>query len=387
MLLNVKNLDMYNKRVLIRLDLNVPIKNKIILSKARIISSIPTIKLVINKGAKIILTSHLGRPKEGIFNENFSLLPICKELENILNIPIKLIKNYVYKRDLNLDILYKDYKIIMLENVRFNKGECENNKCLSKFYSSLCDIFIMDAFATAHRKHSSTYGICKYCKISCIGLLFKKEIKFLSKIISNPKRPMVSIVGGCKISTKFNILNSLAKISDYLIVGGGISNTFIAINHNVGKSLYEPNFISLAKNLINKYNIPLPLDCRVGKNFSELSKSYVKKLNDISYNDEIMDLGDLTINYYCNIILKAKTILWNGPVGVFEFPNFRKGTEKISKAIIKSNAFVVAGGGDTISAIELFNIKDKISYISTGGGAFLKFIEKKTLPILSILSN
>ncbi len=385
MLLDIEKLDMLNKRVLIRLDLNVPIKNGVILSNARIIASIPTIKLVINKGANVILTSHLGRPKEGIYNNNFSLLPICKELENILNINIKFIKNYFGNNNLNLNKINE--KIIMLENVRFNKGECKNSKFLSKYYSTLCDIFIMDAFATSHRKHSSTYGICKYCKISCIGLLFKKEINFLSKIMSNPKRPMVSIVGGCKISTKFNFLNSLAKISDSLIVGGGISNTFIAIDYNIGKSLYEPNYINLARKLRDKYNIPLPLDCRVGKNFSELSKSYVKKLNDISYDDEIMDLGDLTINLFYNIILKANTILWNGPVGVFEFPNFRKGTEKISKAIVKSNAFVVAGGGDTISAIELFGIKDKISYISTGGGAFLKFIEDKTLPILNILDN
>ncbi len=385
MLLNIKNLDVLNKKVFIRLDLNVPIKNNVILSKARIISSIPTIKLLINKGAKLILASHLGRPKKESYDSNLSLLPICKELQNILKIPIKFIKNYFNDNNcINLNNINE--KIIMLENVRFNKGECKNYKLLSKYYASLCDIFIMDAFATSHRKHSSTYGICKYCKVLCFGLLFNKEIKSLSKIIHKPKRPMVSIVGGSKISTKFNVLNVLGNISDYLIVGGGIANTFISINNNIGKSLYEPKFIDLAKKLKRKYsNIPLPLDCRVGKEFSELSKSYVKKLNNISDNEEIMDLGDLTINLYYKIILKAKTILWNGPLGVFEFPNFRKGTKKISEAIIKSKAFVVAGGGDTISAIELFNIKNKISYISTGGGAFLKFIEKKTLPIFKYI--
>ncbi len=385
LLKNIKKLDLLNKIILVRLDLNVPIKNGIIISKARIISSIPTIRFLIKKGAKkLILTSHLGRPKEGIYDSNYSLLPICKELEKNLNLHIKFIKNYFNNYDkLNLNNINE--RIIMLENVRFNKGECNNCNLLSKYYSSLCDIFVMDAFATSHRKHSSTYGICKYCKISCLGLLFNKEIKSLYKIINKPKRPMISIVGGSKISTKFNVLNSLAKVSDYLIVGGGICNTFISINYNVGKSLYEPKFINLAKKLKNKYNnILFPLDCRVGKEFSELSESYNKKLKDISYDEEIMDLGDLTIDYFCKIILKAKTILWNGPVGVFEFPNFRKGTKKISDAIIKSNAFIVAGGGDTIAAIELFNIKDKISYISTGGGAFLKFIENKTLPILDI---
>ncbi len=385
MLLNMKDVDLFNKKVLIRLDLNVPIKNNCILSNKRIILSIPTIKEAIKKGSKIILASHLGRPKEGYYDSKYTLLPIAKEIENILNIPVKLIRNYLYN---NINFNFYNNEIILLENVRFNKGECKNDLNLSKEYSKLCDVFIMDAFASAHRIHSSIYGICSFCKISCIGLLFDSEIKSLSKIISNPKRPLVSIVGGAKISTKFNFLNTLSNISDYLIVGGGISNTFIATKYNVGKSLYEPNYINLANKLINKYNnIPFPLDCRVGKEFSELSKSYNKELNNISYNEEIMDLGDKTIELFYNIIIKAKTILWNGPLGVFEFLNFRKGTKIISKAIVDSNAFIIAGGGDTISAIELFNIEDKISYISTGGGAFLNFIENKSLPIFDVLQK
>ncbi len=386
MFLKIKDLDLYNKRVLIRLDLNVPIKNNIILSDKRIIYSLYTIKYVINKGAKVILCSHLGRPIEGYYDNNFSLFPIAERLKKLLNINVILNNNYLTK---DIDFNYINNKnIILLENVRFNKGESINDLNLSKRYSELCDIFIMDAFASSHRIHSSTYGICKFVDICCLGFLFKKEIKFLSKVLLNPKRPLVSIIGGAKVSTKFKILKSLAKISDNLIVGGGISNTFLASKYNIRKSLYEKDYVNLSKKLVNKYkNIPLPIDCRVGKSFSELSKSYLRNLNNICENEEIMDLGDNTCKLYYNIIKNSKTILWNGPVGVFEFLNFRKGTKYISKAIVDSKAFVVAGGGDTISAIELFNIEKYISYISTGGGAFLKFIEKRTLPILELLKK
>ncbi len=378
--------NLFNKRVLVRLDLNVPIKNGIILSDTRIKSSLCTIKFLINSGSKVILCSHLGRPKEGVYDENFSLFPICKRLEELLNIKVLLIKDYLLK-NINFNIINSN-NILLLENVRFNKGESKNDINLSKKYSNLCDIFVMDAFATSHRINSSTYGICNFVKLCLLGFLFEKEIKFLSKILIKPKRPLVSIVGGAKISTKFKVLNSLANISDNLIVGGGISNTFLASKYYIGNSLYDKNFVNLSKNLISKYkNIPLPIDCRVGKNFSELSKSYCKDLNDISINEEIMDIGDKTIKLFCKIIINAKTILWNGPVGVFEFLNFRKGTKYIIKAIIKSKAFVVAGGGDTISCIELFNIGKYISYISTGGGAFLYYIERKTLPILELLSK
>ncbi len=381
-MLNINDLQLFNKIVFLRVDFNVPIKNKTILSDKRIISVLPTIKKLMFKGAKLILASHLGRPKEGIYDENYSLLPIAQKLENILKYKVRLVSDYLYN-----NIVIDNNEIIMLENVRFNIGETSNNDKLSKRYSELCDIFIMDAFATSHRKHSSTYGICKFVNLSCLGLLFLSEIKCLSKIIYKPKRPMVSIIGGAKISTKLNFLNSLAKISDTLILGGGISNTFIATKFNVGKSLYEPNFLNIARKMLKKYNIPFPLDCRVGKNFSEKALSWNKELFDINNNEEIMDLGDKTLKLISNIILKSKTILWNGPVGVFEFINFRKGTEIISKSIINSKAFSVVGGGDTIAAIELFKIENKISYISTGGGAFLKFIENKKLPILKLLTK
>ncbi len=382
----IQDLNLFDKKVLIRADLNVPINNRKIISYVRIESSLDTIKYAIDKGAYVILTSHLGRPIEGKYDKNFSLRPIVNYLKKKLKNNIILVKNYLNKDNL---IFKSKNDILVLENVRFNKGEISNSDNLSKKYAKLCDIFVMDAFATSHRKNSSTYGIIKFANISCIGILFNSEIKALSKIISNPLRPMVSIVGGAKISTKFNLLNSLSKISDNLIVGGGISNTFISVKNNVGKSLYEKSYKEIAKSLLNKYNnIIVPIDCRVAKgNISKFSKSYVKDVDKINNDEEIMDFGDKTIKLISKIIINAKTILWNGPVGVFEFKNFRKGTESISKFILKSNAYIVAGGGDTISAIELFNIKNNISYISTGGGAFLKFIECKELPVINILKK
>ncbi len=383
-ILTIKDVNLFNKKVLVRLDLNVPINNGKIISDRRIKLSLPTIEYILNKGGYVIICSHLGRPTNSKYNKKYSLLPIVKYIKKSLNTNVLLIKNYLHKK--NIDFHSKK-DILVLENVRFNKGEIYNDLKLSKKYAEFCDIFVMDAFATAHRKHSSTYGIIKYAKLSCIGLLFCSEIKNLSKIIINPIRPLVSIVGGSKISTKFSFLNSLAKVSDTLIVGGGISNTFISIDNKVGKSLYEPSYINLAKKLRNKYNIPIPIDCRVGKNFSKNSLSYVKNVNNISNNEEIMDIGDKTSILFYNIISKAKTILWNGPVGVFEFPNFRKGTKIIIDSIIKSKAFIVAGGGDTIFAIEFFNAINYISYISTGGGAFLNYIKDKNLPVISILKK
>ncbi len=383
-ILKIQDVDLFNKIVMIRLDLNVPILNGIIKSSKRIRSSLPTIKYALNKGAKIIITSHLGRPIEGIYDKKYSLLPIFNYLKKKLNVPMKFISNYLDKK-----ISFSNFKnnIIMLENVRFNIGEKKNDNKLSKKYASMCDIFVMDAFATAHRSHASTCGIMNFVNISCIGLLFSSEISALSNIILNPIRPMVSIIGGAKVSTKFNILNYLGSISDTLIVGGGISNTFISMNNNVGRSLYEPNFIDKAKELFNKYNIFIPIDCRVGKKFSKNAKSYLRNVNSISDNEEIMDFGDKTIDLVCNILMKAKTILWNGPVGVFEFLNFQKGTKYISKYIVKSKSFSVIGGGDTISAVENFGVIDKISYVSTGGGSFLKFLEGKDLPVISILKS
>ncbi len=383
-MLKIQNVNLFNKKILLRCDLNVPIKNGIIMSNRRIELSLPTMKYILKKGGYLIIFSHLGRPIEGKYDINFSLLPIVKYLKKKLKISIKLINNYLNLKKLKFK---SKNEILVLENVRFNIGESKNNSLLSKKYSKLCDVFVMDAFATAHRKHSSTYGVIKYANISCIGILFYNEIKMLSMFISNPIRPVVSIVGGSKISTKFNILNSLAKISDTLIVGGGISNTFIAIDYKIGKSLYEPLYINKAKKLRDKYNIPVPIDCRVTKEFSESAISYVKNIYDISDNEEIIDFGDNTAKFIAKIIMKAKTILWNGPVGVFEFLNFRKGTEIIANAIVKSNAFSIVGGGDTILALELLGLSNKISYISSGGGSFLKFIEDKKLPVISILKK
>ncbi len=384
-ILKINNVDLLNKRVMIRLDLNVPIHNGVIISSKRIDSSLSTIKYAINKNAIVILTSHLGRPIEGVYNKKYSLLPIAKYLEKKLNVSIEFITDY-----LNKEIIFSKYKnkIFMLENVRFNIGETKNDECLSKKYANMCDIFVMDAFATAHRSHSSTYGVINFAPISCIGFLFNSEINTLSNIISNPIRPLVSIIGGAKISTKFNILNYLGSISDNLIVGGGISNTFISINNNIGKSLYEFSYVDKAKKLLDKYNnIFVPIDCRVGKKFSKNAKSYLREVNNIFCNEEIMDFGDKTINLMINILKDAKTILWNGPVGVFEFTNFRQGTACIAEVIKNNNIFTVIGGGDTISAVEYFGISDKISYISTGGGSFLKFLEGKELPVISILKK
>ncbi len=383
-ILTIKDVDILNKKVMIRLDFNVPIDNGVILSDKRIKSSLPTIKYALSRGAIVILVTHLGRPIEGIYDKKYSLLPIVNYLEKELNISIKFISNYLDKK-----INFSNYKnkIFMLENVRFNIGETKNDKSLSRKYADMCDIFVMDAFATAHRMHSSTYGIINFAAISCIGLLFNSEIKALSNIISTPNRPLVSIVGGAKISTKFNVLNYLGCISDTLIVGGGISNTFISINNNVGKSLHEFSYVKKAKKLLNKYNIFLPVDCRVGKKFSKNAKSYLRNVNNISSCEEIMDFGDKTINLMYDILIKAKTILWNGPVGVFEFLNFRKGTKCICEVIKKNKPFCVIGGGDTISAVEYFGVSKQISYISTGGGSFLKFLEGKELPVISALKN
>lgn len=381
-MIEMKDLNLHEKRVFIRMDLNVPIQNQCITSHERIDRSIPTIQLALKKHAKIIIASHLGRPKNYIYEEKLSLYPIYLYLKKLFpQIKIHFIKNYLNGFDL------KAGEIVLLENVRFNDGEQENNKDLSKKYANLCDVFVMDAFATAHRIESSTYGICNFVDLACAGPLLSLEIKKLKKILKKPKRPMISIIGGAKVSTKFKLLKSLLKITDIMIVGGGIANTFISAYHPVGNSLHEENFKEKAKKLYASKKIILPIDSRVGKSYSSTTLATNKLVSEILNNEEIMDIGDKSITNYIQLIKNARTILWNGPLGVFEFPNFRKGTEKISKAIAESSAFSVAGGGDTIAVIDLFLLKNKISYISTGGGAFLKFIEKKTLPILKLLKS
>ncbi|VFP88574.1 Phosphoglycerate kinase [Buchnera aphidicola (Cinara piceae)] len=381
-MIHMKDIDLKNKRVFIRLDLNVPLYNNKITSSARIDCSIPTIQLALKKHAKIIIASHLGRPEEGKYNEKFSLFPIFKYLKKKLpEVNIIFSKNYLQ------GIKIESNQIVVLENVRFNYGETKNDIDLSKKYANLCDIFVMDAFATAHRIESSTYGICDFVKQACIGPLLFSEIKILKNIFNKPIHPVVTVIGGAKVSTKFKLLNSLLKITDSMLVGGGIANTFISTNYSIGKSLYEKSFQEKAKKLYETKKIFLPIDSRVCTSFSIKSKSKIKLISNILPNEEILDIGDQTIKNYKEVIKKAKTIIWNGPMGVFEFPNFRKGTEEIAKSIANSSSFSIAGGGDTIAVIDLFNLKNKISYISTGGGSFLKFIENKTLPILERLKK
>ncbi|HDR1042519.1 TPA: phosphoglycerate kinase [Pasteurella multocida] len=380
--IKMTDLDLSGKRVFIRADLNVPVKDSKVTSDARIRATIPTLKLALEKGAKVMVTSHLGRPTEGEFDEANSLKPVVDYLNANLDVPVRLVRDYLDGVDVNQG------EIVVLENVRINKGEKKNDPELGKKYAALCDVFVMDAFGTAHRAQASTYGVAEYAPVACAGPLLAAELDALGKALKEPARPMVAIVGGSKVSTKLEVLNSLSKIADQIIVGGGIANTFIAAaGHNVGKSLYEEDLIPVAKNLAASTDIPVPVDVRVGLEFSETAAATEKAVNEVKDDESIFDIGDKSAEQLAEIIKNAKTILWNGPVGVFEFPNFRKGTEIISHAIANSEGFSIAGGGDTLAAIDLFGIKDKISYISTGGGAFLEFVEGKVLPAVEILEK
>lgn len=380
--IKMTDLDLKGKRVFIRADLNVPVKDGKVTSDARIRATIPTLKLALEKGAKVMVTSHLGRPTEGEFTPEDSLQPVVDYLNEHLDVPVRLVRDYLNGVDVNAG------EIVVLENVRINKGEKKNDPELGKKYASLCDVFVMDAFGTAHRAQASTYGIAEFAPIACAGPLLAAELDALGKALKEPARPMVAIVGGSKVSTKLEVLNSLSKIADQIIVGGGIANTFIAAaGHNVGKSLYEADLIPVAKELAASTDIPVPVDVRVGTEFSETAPATEKSVTEVKDDESIFDIGDKSAAQLAEIIKNAKTVLWNGPVGVFEFPNFRKGTEIISHAIANSNAFSIAGGGDTLAAIDLFGIADKISYISTGGGAFLEFVEGKVLPAVEILEK
>ncbi len=381
-IIKMSDLDLAGKRVLIRSDLNVPIKDGIVASDARLSASLPTIKAALKKSARVMLMSHLGRPKEGEYNKQFSILPVVNYLKTHLQSPIFLAQNYLE------GIHVAKGELVVLENVRFNKGENKNEETLSKQYASLCDVYVMDAFGTAHRAQASTHGVSKFAPIACAGPLLCTELASLGKALSNPARPMVAIVGGSKASTKLKLLESLSKIADYLIVGGGIANTFIAAQgYNVGQSLYELDFIPNAQKLLKTCHIPVPIDVRVATKFSNTALATVKQANKIKDNEYILDMGDISAERIAIILKNAKTILWNGPVGVFEFPNFRKGTEIIANAIAQSEAFSIVGGGDTLAAIDLFKIAEKISYISTGGGAFLEFVKGNPLPAVTILEE
>ena len=381
-ILQMIDLELQGKRVLIREDLNVPIKNGIITSDARILAAIPTIKYALKAGARVILMSHLGRPIEGNFNEQYSIKPIARYIQEMLKV------NITVTSDREEKIFKHDSDIIFLENVRFNEGEKTNSQSLSKSYASLCDIFVMDAFGAAHRSQASTYGVAKYAPISCAGPLLVRELNILDKILEQPARPMVAIVGGSKVSSKLAVLNKLADRVDQLIVGGGIANTFLAAKGlPIGSSLFEHNLIAEAKEIMLKTEILLPTDVIVGREFCESTIATIKSVNEISSKDMIFDFGPLSAKKLANILVSSGTILWNGPIGVFEFDQFQGGTKTIAKAIADSNSYTVAGGGDTLAAIDKFGIIDKISYISTGGGAFLEYVEGKTLPAVEILQS
>ncbi|HGO4162305.1 TPA: phosphoglycerate kinase [Serratia marcescens] len=380
--IKMTDLDLAGKRVLIRSDLNVPVKDGKVTSDARIRASLPTIEAALKQGARVMVTSHLGRPTEGEYNEEFSLLPVVNYLKDHLKSPVRLAKDYLDGVDV------AEGELVVLENVRFNKGEKKDDETLSKKYAALCDVYVMDAFGTAHRAQASTHGVGKFAPVACAGPLLSAELEALGKALGNPARPMVAIVGGSKVSTKLTVLDSLSKIADQLIVGGGIANTFVAAQgNNVGQSLYEPDLIPNAQKLLETCDIPVPTDVRVATEFSETATATVKQANEIQDNEQILDMGDVSAERLAVILKNAKTILWNGPVGVFEFPNFRKGTEIVAHAIADSDAFSIAGGGDTLAAIDLFGIADKISYISTGGGAFLEFVEGKPLPAVVMLEE
>ena len=386
-ILSMKDVSLNGKRVLIRQDLNVPVKNGKVTSDARIRASIPTIQSALDAGAAVMVMSHLGRPEEGKPEDEFSLQPVVDYLNNALDVPVKLETDYLN------GVNATPGQLTVLENVRFNKGEKKDDDTLAKQYAALCDVFVMDAFGTAHRAQASTHGVAKYAPQACAGPLLAAELDALGKALDNPARPMVAIVGGSKVSTKLTVLKTLATKVDQMIVGGGIANTFIAAQgHNVGKSLVEMDLVDEAKALIkqaqdNGGDIPVPSDVVVGKEFSESTPATLKAVSEISDDDMVFDIGPDSQKELVDILKNAGTIVWNGPVGVFEFDQFADGTKAISQAIANSNAFSIAGGGDTLAAVDKYGIADKISYISTGGGAFLEFLEGKTLPAVAVLEE
>ncbi len=379
------DLDLSGKRVLIREDLNVPLDGRRITSDARIRAALPTIRAALDAGAAVMLMSHLGRPTEGQAEAKYSLTPVALHLAELLGIEVPLVSNWID------GVNVAPGKIVLLENVRFLKGEKASDEALSKRMAALCDIFVMDAFGTAHRAQASTYGVARFAPIACAGPLLSKELDALGKALDNPSRPLVAIVGGSKVSTKLTVLESLASIVDQLIVGGGIANTFIAAaGYEVGKSLYEEDMKDIASRLAaadGKATIPIPVDVVVATEFAADAPATVKPVDGVAADELILDIGPRTAADFAKILSEAGTIIWNGPVGVFEFEQFADGTRVIANAIAASGAFSIAGGGDTLAAIDKFEIADKVSYISTGGGAFLEFVEGKVLPAVQILEQ
>ncbi|PCF93553.1 phosphoglycerate kinase [Vreelandella nigrificans] len=375
------DLSLEGQRVLIREDLNVPIKHGHVSSDARLRAALPTIQAAVKAGAKVMLMSHLGRPTEGEPSEEFSLAPVAKRLGELLGRPVTLIKEYL---DVALDLA--NGEVVLLENVRFNRGEKSDDEQLAKQYATLCDVFVMDAFGTAHRAQASTHGVARFASQACAGPLLAQELDALEKALANPARPMAAIVGGSKVSTKLDVLTALSEKCDQLIVGGGIANTFIAAaGYNVGKSLFEADLIGQAKALMEKVAIPLPTDVVVATEFSESAEAVVKPVDQVADNEMILDIGPDTAAHLASLLKDAGTILWNGPVGVFEIDQFGQGTQVIAQAIADSTGFSIAGGGDTLAAIDKYAIAERISYISTGGGAFLEYVEGKQLPAVAAL--
>lgn len=382
----MSELDLKGKRVLIREDLNVPIMDGKITSDVRIRAALPTIQAALDAGAKVIVMSHLGRPTEGEYAEEFSLKPVATYLQELLNKEIPVVRDWKSGIEMN------DGDLVLLENVRFNLGEKRDDEGLAKAYANLCDVFVMDAFGTAHRAQASTHGVARYAPEACAGPLLAGELDALEKALANPARPMVALVGGSKVSSKLTVLDALSKIADILVVGGGISNTFVASAGNeVGNSLYEKDLIPEAQRLRETTQVVFAEDVRVTKvgfdSWSDESITEVKKVDQIAADEEIIDYGPETAAKVAEILKNAKTILWNGPCGVFEYEAFAKGTEVIARAIAESDAFSIAGGGDTLAAIDKFGLADKISYISTGGGAFLEYVEGKALPAVKVLES
>ena len=384
--IKMTDVDLQGKRVLIREDLNVPVADGEVTSDARIRAALPTIRAALDAGAAVMLMSHLGRPTEGQPENAFSLQPVADRLAKLLERDVPLIKDWIDGVEVAAG------NVVLLENVRFLEGEKACDEALAKKMASLCDIFVMDAFGTAHRAQASTYGVAEHAAIACAGPLLSKELEALAKALDNPARPFVAIVGGSKVSTKLTVLDALADVVDCLIVGGGIANTFIAAaGHDVGKSLYEPDMLDTARDLAANKNdraeIPVPTDVVVADEFSAEAEATTKVVEAVSADELILDIGPDTSANFADIIAGAGTIIWNGPVGVFEFDQFGEGTKVLAEAIAASKAFSVAGGGDTLAAIDKYGVANNISYISTGGGAFLEFVEGKTLPAVAILEQ
>ncbi len=380
--LKMSELDLAGKRTMIRLDLNVPVEDGRVTSDIRIRATLPTITAALESGAAVILLSHLGRPTEGQFEDQFSLDPVARHLSVLLNREVRLVSDWLNGVDV------APGEVVLCENVRFNAGEKADDEALSKQMAELCDVFVMDAFGTAHRAQASTHGVAKYAPVACAGPLLVAELDALGKAMDKPARPVVAIVGGSKVSTKLTVLEELSKHVDSMIVGGGIANTFIAAcGHPVGKSLYEEDMVAQAKQLAIDSDIPMPLDVVNATEFSADAAAVIRDVADTTADEMILDIGPETSEIYADIIANAGTVVWNGPLGVFEIDQFGDGTRKLGEAIANSKAFSIAGGGDTLAALEKYNLSDRMSYISTGGGAFLEFLEGKKLPAVAVLES